>query len=133
MADAHHDAARRDERAGGKAKLLGAEQRGDGDVPAGLQLSVGLHRDAVAKIVEHEGLVGFGDAELPREAGVLDRSQRGGARAAVVARDEHHVGVRLGDAGGNGAHADLGDELDADARLPVAVLEVVDQLRQILD
>ena len=87
----------------------------------------------LAEIVEHERLVGLGEAELPRQAGVLDRGLRRGAGAAVVARDEHDVGMRLGDAGGDGAHADLGDELDADARLAVGVLEVVDQLREILD
>ncbi len=41
--------------------------------------------------------------------------------------------MRLGDAGGDGADADLGHQLDADARVVVAVLQIVDQLRQILD
>ena len=44
VADAHHDAARRDQRRGGEAELVGAEQRGDDDVAAGLQLAVRLHR-----------------------------------------------------------------------------------------
>ena len=56
-----------------------------------------------------------------------------GAGAAVVAADEHHVGVGLGHAGGDRADADLGHELDADARVLVRVLEVVDQLGQVLD
>ena len=43
------------------------------------------------------------------------------------------VGARLGDAGRDRADADLGDQLDRDARLRVDVLQVVDQLRQILD
>ena len=46
VADAHHDAARGDERRGGEAEFLGAEQRGDGDVAAGLELAVGLDGDA---------------------------------------------------------------------------------------
>ena len=71
--------------------------------------------------------------KLPRQAGVLDARQRRSARAAVVARDQHVVGVRLHDAGGDRADADLGDELHADARRRVRVLQVVDQLRQILD
>ncbi len=45
----------------------------------------------------------------------------------------HHVGMGLGDACGDGADADLGDELDADARVLVRVLEVVDQLGEIFD
>jgi hypothetical protein len=43
-----------DERRGREAELLGAEQRGDHDVAAGLQLAVGLHDDAVAQAVQHE-------------------------------------------------------------------------------
>ena len=44
----HHDAARHHQRRGGEAELLGAEQRGDHDVAAGLELAVDLHDDAVA-------------------------------------------------------------------------------------
>ena len=59
--------------------------------------------------------------------------QRRGAGAAVVAGDQDHVGVRLGDAGGDRADADLGHQLHADARLGVGVLQVVDELREVLD
>jgi hypothetical protein len=96
-----------DQRRGGEAELLGAEQRGDRHVAAGLELAVGLDDDAAAQVVEHQRLVRLGEAELPRQAGVLDRGERRGAGAAVVAADQHHVGVRLGDAGGDGADADL--------------------------
>jgi hypothetical protein len=72
------------------------------------------------EVVEHERLVRLGEAELPGQAGVLDRGLRRGAGAAVVAGDEHDVRVRLGDAGGDGADADLGDELHADARVRLA-------------
>ena len=65
--------------------------------------------------------------------GVLERRERRGARAAVVARDEHDVGVRLGHARCDRADPDLGDELDVDARRRVGVLEVVDQLGEVLD
>jgi hypothetical protein len=39
-----------------------------------------------------------------------------------VAGDEDDVGVRLGHARGDRADADLGDELDVDARLGLAFL-----------
>jgi hypothetical protein len=39
-----------------------------------------------------------------------------------MAADQHHVGVRLGDARGDRAHADLGHQLDADARFAIAFL-----------
>ena len=41
--------------------------------------------------------------------------------------------MRLRDARGNRAHADFGHQLHADARVPVAVLQVVDQLGEIFD
>ena len=74
-----------DERRGREAELLGAQQRGDHDVAAGLQLAVDLHDDAVAQVVQHQHLLRFGEAELPRHAAVLDRGQRRRAGAAVVA------------------------------------------------
>ena len=133
VADPHHDAARHDQRGGGEAELLGAEQRGDDDVAAGLHLAVGLHDDAVAQAVEQQRLLGLGQAELPRGAGVLERGERAGAGAAVVAGDEHHVGLGLRHAGGHRAHADLGHQLHVDAGRRVGVLQVVDELLEVLD
>ena len=95
MANAHHDATERHQRRGGKTKFLRAEQRGDDHVAAGLQLAVGLHGDAAAQIVQHQGLVRFGQAEFPRHASVLDAGLRRSAGAAIVTADQHHVGVRL--------------------------------------
>ena len=105
-----------DQRRGREAVLLGAQQGGDHHVAAGLELAVGLHDDPVAQAVEQQRLLGLGEAELPRPAGVLERGQRRGAGAAVVAGDQHHVGVRLGDAGRDRADADLGHQLDVHAR-----------------
>ena len=68
VADPHHDAAADDQRGGGEAVLLGAEQGGDHHVPAGLELAVHLHHDAVAEPVAHQGLLGLGQPELPRDA-----------------------------------------------------------------
>ena len=86
------------------------------DVAAGLELAVGLHDDPVAQAVEQQRLLGLGEAELPRTAGVLERGQRRRAGAAVVAGDQHDVGVRLGDARRDRADADLGDQLHVHAR-----------------
>ena len=124
---------RHDQRRGREAELLGTEQRGDDDVATGLELTVGLDDDAVAQAVEQQRLLGLGEAELPRRTRVLERGQRRGAGAAVVAGDQDHVGVRLGDTGGDRADADLGDQLHVDARPRVRVLQVVDELREVLD
>ncbi len=133
MALAHHDAAGGDQRRGGEAELVGAQQRADGHVAAGAQAAVDLHGDAAAQAVQHQGLLGFGQADFPRRAGMGQRGQRASAGAALEAGDGHMVGARLGHAGGDGADAHLGDQLDRDAGLRVDVLQVVDQLRQVLD
>ena len=86
VALAHHDAAHRDQRRGGKAELLGAEQRGDHHVAAGLQLAVGLDFDASAQVVQQQHLLCLGKAKLPGQARVLDRTERRSARAAVCRR-----------------------------------------------
>ena len=72
VADPHHDAAHHDQRRGGEAVLLRAQQGGDHHVAAGLQLAVGLHDDPVAQLVQHQGLLGLGQPQLPGDAGVLD-------------------------------------------------------------
>ena len=133
MAFAHHDAAFDHQRRGGEAEFVRAEHGADDHVAPGLDLAVDLHRDAPAQAVEHQRLLRFREAQLPRRAGVLDRRPGRCAGAAVVAGDGDMVGLGLGHACRDGADADLGHELDADRGLRIGVLQVVDQLRQILD
>ena len=133
VALAHHDAAFDHQRRGGETEFVGAEQRADDDVAAGLHLAVDLDADAAAQAVQHQRLLRFGQTEFPRRAGMLDRRDRARAGAAVEAGDHHVIGLGLGDAGGDGADADFGDQLDRYRGLRVGVLQVVDQLRQILD
>ena len=113
---AHHHAAARDERSGCEPDLVGAEQRRDDDVPARLQLPVRLHPDARAEVVADERLLRLGEADLPRDPGEEDRGQGGCAGAAVVARDQHVIGIRLRNPGCDRADAHLGHELDGHAR-----------------
>jgi hypothetical protein len=72
VADAHHDAADRHQRRRGEPELLGPQQRGDGDVTTGLQLAIGLHGDAAAQVVQHQGLVGLRQTQLPGQPRVRD-------------------------------------------------------------
>ena len=104
---AHHDAAERDERRGRKAEFFGPEESGDRNVAAGLQLAVRLQHHAATQVVHHQRLMRLGDAEFPWHAGVLDRRQRRRTGAAGVAGDDDVIGVRLRDAGGDRADADL--------------------------
>ena len=133
MADAHHDAAHDHERRGREAVLLRSQQRCDHDIAAGLHLAVRLDDDAVAQVVQHESLLRFREAELPGDAGMLDRRKWACAGAAVVAADEDDVRLRLRHTGGDRADADLSDQLHTDAGARVRVLEVMYELRQVLD
>ena len=133
VADAHHDAAGRDQGSGREADLVGAEQRPDDDVAAGSHLAVGLQDHPGAQAAVEQRLLGLGDPDLPGDAGALDRGERRGAGAAVVAGDDDVVGARLDAADGDRADPGLGGELDRDGRLRVGRAEVVDQLLEILD
>ena len=133
MTLAHHDAADGDQRRGGEAELIGAQKRADGDVPARPQPAVDLDGNPPAQSVQHQRLLRFGKTDLPRRTGMRQRGQRRRAGAAFVARDRDVVRARLGDARGDRAHAHFGDELHRDARVRVGVLQIVDELRQILD
>src|SRR5690606_17160217 len=83
--------------------------------------------------VAHERLVRLAQAQLPGQARVRDRRLGRSPRAAVVPADEDDVRLALRHARGDGADADLRHQLHADARAGVGVLQVVDELRQVLD
>lgn len=87
----HHDAPDRHQGGGAEPVLLGPQKRSNSDVAARLELPISLEHGAPAQVVCDQGLVGFREAELPGEARVLDASPTGGARAAIVARDEDMI------------------------------------------
>ena len=118
VALAHHDAAHRHSGAVEKPNSSAPSRRRDNHVTSGLQLAVGLHDDAAAQIVHHENLLCFGETEFPRNSRVLQRCERRGARAAVVAADQYDIGVGLCDTGRNRTDADLGHQLHRNPRLP---------------
>src|SRR5215472_19195726 len=62
-----------------------------------------------------------------------ERGERARASAALEASNRHVIRARLADARRYSADADLGHELHRNARPRIGVLEIVDQLRQILD
>ena len=133
MADAHHHAARGDERSRREPELVSSESRPHDDVAAGAKAAVDLEPDAVSQPVLHEHLMCLGQPQLPRQAGVLDRAERSRPGASVVAGDDDVLGLGLRDSGGDRAHAGLGDELDRDLCAGVDALQVVDELGEVLD
>ena len=124
------------------AAISGAVEKPNSSAPSsapittsrpGAQPAVDLHGDAAAQPVGHQRLVRLGKSDFPRRAGMLERGQRRGAGAALEARDRHMVGARLRDAGRDRADADFRDELHRHVGRRVGVLQVVDELRQVLD
>ena len=133
MTLAHHDAAFGDQRRGGEAEFVGAEQGTDDHIASGFHLSVDLHRDAAAQAIQHQCLLRFGQAELPRRARVLDRGFGRRPRATIVTGDRDVIRLRFRNPRRDRSDADLRHQLDADRRLRIGVLQIVNQLREILD
>src|SRR5438105_4131467 len=133
MALAHHDAAGGDQRRSREPKLVGAEHGPDHHVTAGPEPAVDLHRNAAAQSIAHQCLLRLGEADLPGRAGMGQRGERARARAALEPGDRDVVGAGLADPGSHGADPDLGDEFDRNARPWIGILQIMDQLRQILD
>ena len=133
VADAKVFAAKRHHGAGAETEALGAEDGRLDDVQTGFETAIHLQPHLVAQTVGHQGLLGFGQPQLPGGAGILDRAQRAGAGTAVIARDGDEVRVGLGHAAGDGADAGLGDQLDRHQAVRVDLLDVEDELGQILD
>ncbi len=133
MADAHHDAAQNHQRRRGETKFLRPQQRGDHHIAPRLQLAVGLHNDAASQVVEQERLMRFRQPQFPGNARVLDARQGRCARAAIIAADQHHIGMGLGHTRSHGAHTHFGHQFDADPRPVIGVLKVVNQFRQVFN
>ena len=133
VAFAHHDAALDHQGCSSETEFIGTQQGTNRHIAAGFHLTVGLHPNATAQTIHHQGLLGFGQADFPRAARMLDGRPRRRTGAAVVTGDHHMVGLALGHTRGNRAHADLGHQLHADVGMGRDVFQVVDQLRQIFN
>ncbi len=102
-------------------------------VQTGLQTTVGLQTDLVTQVVATQGLVGLAQTQLPGGTGITDGGQRAGRGTAIVTGDGDQVRIGLGHTGGDGADTGLGHQLHGNQRIRVDLLEVINQLRQILD
>ena len=133
VALAGHDAAQRDEGGGAEPKLLRAHERPHDDIPPVLEPAIHPQRHAVAQVVGDEHRLRLHQPQLPRQARVFDGRQGGRARPAVIAGNLHHIRELFHHARRNRAHPRLGHELHHHLRGAVDALQVVNQLRQVLD
>ena len=107
MAYPHHHAAQGNQRCGGEAELLGTQQCSDHNIATGLELTVNLNDYPAAQVIKHQGLMGFGQAELPGQTGMLDAGERRCAGTAIIPADQDDIGMGLGNPGCDGADSDL--------------------------
>ena len=132
-ADPHHHASHAHKRRCGEAEFLRAEHGRDDHISAGHQLAIRLDADPIPESVLNQALMCLRDAEFPRQARVMHGAVRRRAGASVVAGDQNDLRSRLGHAARDRADTVLRDKLHGDTRTPVCVLEIINQLRQILD
>ena len=133
VADPSHDATLSDHGDRPEPILFRAEQSSDHDVPAGFQTSISTQQNPIAQTVFHQGAMHLGEAKFPWTAGVLDRTQGRCARAPVVAGDLNHIRVGLRHARSDGANADLGHQLHAHRSSRMHLVQIMNQLRQVLN
>mmetsp|Transcript_51252 Transcript_51252/g.116742 ORF Transcript_51252/g.116742 Transcript_51252/m.116742 type:complete len:220 (-) Transcript_51252:3061-3720(-) len=129
----HHVATHGNQWSSGEPEELSAEQRSNNHIATVPQLAVGLQRHTPAQTVEHESLVGLGQAEFPRAPSVLDSGPSGRPGASVVAGDQDVISLALGDTCCDDTHSHFGHQLHAHIRSRVGILQIKDQLGQILN
>ena len=133
MALPDHDAAHGHERGRADAELLGAEHGRDHDVPSGFNAAIRAQRHVVAQPVEHQHLMRLRQPHFPRHARIFHARLRGRAGAADMARYQDRIGLRLRHPRRNRADPGTGDQLHAHGRIRVDLLQIINELRQILD
>ena len=75
----------------------------------------------------------FGQAHFPWQASVFDRCRRACTRPAVMARNQDHIRFGLGHTRRDRPDTGGGDKLDRHFAARVDLLEIIDELRKILD
>ena len=128
-----HHAAKANEQVRCKAKFFGTEEGCDHHVTARLELAIDLEFHAATQVIEDKCLFRFGNTEFPRKTSMLNGSKRRSTRTAIMARNEHHVGMSLCDTGSNRTHAHFRNELHRDTSLRVCIAQVVNELSQVFD
>ena len=77
--------------------------------------------------------MGFGKAQLPRQSRVVNGGKRCSPCSSVIAGNQNDLCASFGDSCCNRPDAGLRNQLDRDTRLFICILQIIDQLRQILD
>ena len=133
LAHAHHAAAHGDQRRGGKAEFLRAQQQRNGHVVPGHQFAVSLQRHGLPEAVAAQHLMGLGQANLPGQARVMDAGHWRRAGAALAAGDQDAARPCLGHTAGDGAHTGGRHQLDRYFGIFIRTLQVINEFGQVFD
>ena len=133
VADTHHHAAHGYQRSCGKTELLCAQHGRNRHILAGHQFSVCLDADAPSEAVLDQSLVRLRQSQLPGKACMVDGASGRRARSSIIAGNQDDLGSGLRYAGCYGSHTGLRYQLYGNPRVPVGILQIVDELGQILD
>ena len=133
LALTHHNTAHRDQRRRADPVFFGPQHRRDHNIAPRAQTTIGAQRHTVAQVVHRQHLMRLRQAHFPWQSRVFDRRRRGCARAAIVPRNQDHIGLGLGHTRRNCTNTRRRHQLNRNLRTRVDLLEVINQLRQILD
>src|SRR5690554_34006 len=84
VADTQVLAAQRHHRRGTKAEAFGPQNGGFHHIQTGLDTAIGLQADLATQVISTEGLLGFGQPQIPRGSCVTDGTERAGRSTSVV-------------------------------------------------
>ena len=129
----HHDAAHRDQSGCADAVFFRTHHRRHHDVAARAQTAIGAQCHPLAQVVHRQNLMCLSQTHFPRQPRKFDRCRRRSAGAAIMARDQNHIGLSLRHTGGNGADPRGGHQFHSHLTARVDLLEIINQLRQIFD
>src|SRR5688572_26750112 len=133
LAAAADRAADRDHRERPESDAVRAEAHHLRDVERALHPAIAPELDLVAQARGDERAVRLGDADLRGQAGAAQRVLPRGAGAAVVAGERDDVGAGLRDPAGDDADVRHDGHLHRHARARVHRLQLVHDLREVLD
>ena len=105
LALTHHDTAHRNQRGGADAVFFGTHHRSHDNVTTRAQTTIRAQRDPLAQVVHRQHLMRLGQTHFPWQTRIFDRRRWRRARAAIVTRNQDHIGLGLGHASGNRADA----------------------------
>ena len=132
-ADTHHHTAEGYQRSCSKTEFLRSQKRRNSNVSAAHEFSVCLKNHSVTQAVLSQAPVRFREAKFPRKTRIMYGASGCSAGPSVIAGDQDHLCTCLCHTRCDGAYPCLRYKFDVDPGVPVGVLKIVDQLRQVLD